>query len=115
MFKDKSKVIERAIEHYMNAHKHFAKVKHLHGSYQAKKHESMLREDHTVLLSQGNQEKKEKLESIKVQVRLEADKEEKRFREYITANTQGKCPYIERVHGEEISLLTEIVYSNHSR
>ena len=99
----------------MNAHKHFAKVKHLFGTYQAKKRESMLREDHTVLHSQGNQEKKEKLESIKVQVRQEADKEEKRFREYIKTNTQGKCPYIERVHGEEISLLTEIVYSNYSR
>ena len=34
---------------------------------------------------------------------------------YINTNGTEKCPYIERVHGEEISLLTEIVYFNNKR
>ena len=44
--------------------------------------------------------------------RSKLKKHEKKFKEYIENHDLDKCPHLERVHGEEISLLTEIVYSH---
>ena len=81
----------------------------------SKKREAFIREEHTGSLIEGNKEAKSKLEAIKVSVRKEAEREEKRFRDYMKSKKREESPYIERVHGEEISLLTEIVYHNNPR
>ena len=85
----------------------FGEVNHLFGIYLSKKHEAKLLEtfgDSFPIYAQT----KEKLY-------LEEKEAHQVFMNYISTNGTEKCPYIERIHGEEISLLTEIVYFNNKR
>ena len=111
----KIEAIDRAIEHYVAAYKSFKKMDHLFGLYITKKRESSLMDTYNTYLPRGEEISKDKPKSEKEKCRQKLKKWEQRWKEYKEKNGTSNCPYVERYHGDEISLLTEIVYYNNSR
>ena len=103
---------KRALEHYDNAFSCFKEINHLFGLYQAKKREASLLEYLSNSLEPAEKTELNIKETAREEAKRQLEIQEKRFREYIAVNGTKNCPYIERAHGEEIALLTEIVYSN---
>ena len=103
---------QRALKHYSNAFSCFKEINHLFGLYQVKKREASLLEDLSNSLEPAEKTELNIKGNSREEAKQQLEIQEKRFREYIAVNGTNKCPYIERAHGEEIALLTEIVYSN---
>ena len=98
---DEDKFRVKAREHFKKAFPNFKAMLHLKGMYLAKQHEAALYED-------GD------LENITAQYESEAlaRKIRREYFDHIKHNGYDKCSYIPRHHGDQISLLTEIVEKN---
>ena len=91
---------ERAKQLFKSAYQAFEEKEHLKGMYLAKKHEANLYEEGTT----------EHNAKVREYLNLQAE-----YFKYIRRHGYEKCSYIPRQHGDEISLLTEIVEENGSQ
>ena len=66
-------------------------------------------------LPKGREVSLDKPKQEKELARSKMKKYENKFHEYLENYGAEKCPYLERVHGEDISLMTEIVYGNNRK
>ena len=114
MLENKDKGFEIALKHYEKAYSHFKKVNHLFGVYLSMKHITLTYDSYVASSSHATSSK-QTFEELSEETRKKAQYDEERFREYIETTKRERSPYIERVHGEEISLLTEIVYNDNLR
>lgn len=97
---------ERAIEHYKMAYSNFDQMVHLKGMYLAKKHEAELYE------VQEYDDGEDDIDIVKTRAKKMASRLRRDYFEHVKKFGYDSICYIPRHHGDQISLLTEIVEQN---
>lgn len=81
----------------------------------SKQHVSNLLDNYQDCLPQGMKKFADRPQKEKDRASMKLRKYKGKFEDYITKHGTDKCPYQPRVHGDEITLLTEIVNENSLR
>eukprot|EP00353_Schmidingerella_taraikaensis_P018738 CAMPEP_0185623632 /NCGR_PEP_ID=MMETSP0436-20130131/60009_1 /TAXON_ID=626734 ORGANISM="Favella taraikaensis, Strain Fe Narragansett Bay" /NCGR_SAMPLE_ID=MMETSP0436 /ASSEMBLY_ACC=CAM_ASM_000390 /LENGTH=134 /DNA_ID=CAMNT_0028265743 /DNA_START=757 /DNA_END=1157 /DNA_ORIENTATION=+ len=96
-----AKFRNKAIEHFRKAYNNFDMMAHLKGMYLAKQQEANLYELSVEETSDADYNQQRSLKMAKL---CKSD-----YQSYVSAYGYGHCCHVPRLHGEVISLLTEIV------